>query len=719
MESTITGKNTPGHRNPGTEGGAQALNTGAIPKTNQTAKKTTTGQSGAPDPVVAKSKEMYDDDKGDRTRRIKTERRGERVRKKVSIELPENIHTDDEEAEGVLAPPNTPQEICSGDANVDSEHRVVEVLDSSDDESTGNDTIVEKELSMGVKRPRNKDDSYERLFAGNRSKTRLHSTPEKDGPNRIPEKQNESGSGVKPQETLMREEPWYTPSLAEDVKLIEDWVATGANQVQEAWRRIVQAKLCPTVRVATCQVALDDEIVKQSIKEAKKQCKEPKDAVMLSKRSWPASAYTCTIVKEGQILDDPDAGINAVLGTKEKLQTNQESKDLVKRIPVLKKILDEDKIEPGKTVVVSSRQVVVIEESGKTDAEVRQAYVLGNIDGDINQQSELIYAVTCRLADAATECRNRVLAIAINGDVAPIAARKIIDTALTGTGVTGIFYSNAEKVSKRSYAGAIKKSKAVVIDIGDKGYADTLRDLKKELTGKLDFGLIKKCRKTKQGGILLDIKGDARQTEEVAAIVAANKIGLKSRLAGKAEKAILYDLDITISVAEVEEALRAKGFLETTVTKMTTARDSTQIAVLAVRGSDVSKARAGATIRVGWCDGHLKYAKERCYRCWETGHIAKSCKAPSEQIVCRDCRRTGHTRKECPRGRERERSLTHRRADAEMPRPGEPVDEGEEHTDVDGSESTCSSHNLDTEDEADGRALDGVAPKNAGSEGVT
>lgn len=206
-----------------------AINTGAIPKRkgdeSKKAKRRTTGQSGAPVPVaVDKSNQRG---KKEEKRGKSQQPQGGKYIDEVSRELVVEILQDfdmsgEEEDRVVLAPPNTPQhDIREEDIYTQGDTTEDEAVEVSDGESTEQDTIIEKIAAAPAAKRLRDDDSYERLFAGNRTKAKVHSTPEHRGSSR-------NGSEV-------QGASWFVPSLTEDEKIINEWVATGSSQVKEAW----------------------------------------------------------------------------------------------------------------------------------------------------------------------------------------------------------------------------------------------------------------------------------------------------------------------------------------------------------------------------------------------------------------------------------------------------------------------------------------------------
>lgn len=55
-------------------------------------------------------------------------------------------------------------------------------------------------------------------------------------------------------------------------------------------------------------------------------------------------------------------------------------------------------------------------------------------------------------------------------------------------------------------------------------------------------------------------------------------------------------------------------------------------------------------ILVEWvsCRVKLREDLQRCYRCWEAGHLATSCKGPDKSGLCFKCGKAGHQKSSGP-----------------------------------------------------------------------
>lgn len=54
-------------------------------------------------------------------------------------------------------------------------------------------------------------------------------------------------------------------------------------------------------------------------------------------------------------------------------------------------------------------------------------------------------------------------------------------------------------------------------------------------------------------------------------------------------------------------------------------------------------------ILIGWISCRVKMREElqRCYRCWETGHMASARKGPDKSGLCFSCGEEGHQKRSC------------------------------------------------------------------------
>lgn len=604
----------------------------------------------------------------------------ERLRKDIRIETATTLSPDLElaaeileewsDGEGAVAPPTTPAteneptestyEYDTDESRHDGEMSDEYLAMISDDDISEQNTVVEVTHDGGKKRPRREDDSYEKLFGTSHNKIKVQSTPESSAApikiTRVEQQkmehklQQSTGSHPLPEDRCKF-------ALEEDIREIDEFMQRAAGTMRaegirlaEAWKRILERKLRPKeTKEVECQADLDNDITCAAIIEAKKRCKTAEEALKVANRKWPSKAYTCTVVRDGNLLKDSEAKDVVdiiVISTKENVRNCNDVKALGHRVPALKRTLNKGNLEAGSVVTAVSASIVEIEGIESEDKDFKH-YHFAYAEGTVEQQALTIYEVVKRVKMAVIERgKNTEIAIRANTDAELILVRKLVDVALAGTAIRASVYGKEPVTAKKSYARAA--SRAVIVEVGERPFADTVIELRRSLIGKAEFNQIKGCRKTKNGNILLNLKAEAGDPGMLIQSISETNAGFKARATGgEMEKALIYDLDPTATKEEVADALKQKGYANTSVMRLTPTSVGTQLALLSVTGSDIEKARKGDSIRVGWSDGRLKIPKERCYRCWKTGHIARECSVPKEKVVCRQCGKEGHLRKDC------------------------------------------------------------------------
>lgn len=119
----------------------------------------------------------------------------------------------------------------------------------------------------------------------------------------------------------------------------------------------------------------------------------------------------------------------------------------------------------------------------------------------------------------------------------------------------------------------------------------------------------------------------------------------------------IRDLDKVTTQQEVADAIKAVTGIETigsSEIRLRSWRDGTQTAGVLFPAAVAKQLLRAGRLTVDWvrCRVQLREAVSRCYKCRETGHIARYCKsAAGRSRECFRCGKEGHKAADCRNGR--------------------------------------------------------------------
>lgn len=219
----------------------------------------------------------------------------------------------------------------------------------------------------------------------------------------------------------------------------------------------------------------------------------------------------------------------------------------------------------------------------------------------------------------------------------------------------------AEKGALGSYAKATRtkarpnRGEAIIVEASEsKGYDSLLGTLREKMNPS-SAAAIKGVKKTANGNLLLQIRGEANAADlrgQVTEILDTAKIRIAD---GQTRKTLfIRGIDSMATTKEIRGALFSSSNPEYPEdVKMTVNRSARgqQTAVITMVTKDADKLLTLRTTRIGFSDCHIqeRIIVDRCYRCWEFGHNARACanKVTDLSNCCYKCGLPGHHKAKC------------------------------------------------------------------------
>ena len=198
------------------------------------------------------------------------------------------------------------------------------------------------------------------------------------------------------------------------------------------------------------------------------------------------------------------------------------------------------------------------------------------------------------------------------------------------------------------------RGETLTIKTDGSSYANVLKEMKTTIKPE-EIGIgIKKIRKTKEGNVLVEMtKGEGQAIKLENAI--KGSFGDNIQVQRNAEKFLLdiRDMEETTDEKEIiSSILDASNGEDANNIKVCNIRDyygGTKQALFEVPVKVAMTILKGNRIKVGLviCRVRRKIVTKRCFRCMESGHIARSCHGKDRSRTCRRCGIDGHKSNEC------------------------------------------------------------------------
>lgn len=186
-----------------------------------------------------------------------------------------------------------------------------------------------------------------------------------------------------------------------------------------------------------------------------------------------------------------------------------------------------------------------------------------------------------------------------------------------------------------------------------KTFADVVGAIRKEVRPEDSGTEVRRVRRTRDGGVLLEIERSRDSASLKQAISAAVGTSGVVRALTPRTKLEILDLDVCADDREVREAVtKAVGECRTGDLKISVFAPNARgerVAVVELDEAAATKILSQGRMKVGWVASRVRRRVEvtRCFRCLGFGHTRRECKGPDRSGNCWRCGEGGHNAKGC------------------------------------------------------------------------
>jgi len=209
----------------------------------------------------------------------------------------------------------------------------------------------------------------------------------------------------------------------------------------------------------------------------------------------------------------------------------------------------------------------------------------------------------------------------------------------------------------REKLGAKRRNRppAILVNVGNNSFTDTLRRIKTNETVRKLTEDINSLTKTKQGDILVQLRNGSASTASITKAI-GEAIGEpdKAKQLIQYDKIVVQDLDELADEAEVVESIAEATGVDTDKIRILSNFSmprGTRWMVASLAPGIINNLLKKGKIRVGYVLCRIKQWEQRrmgrCPRCLVDGHLVRDCQGPDRRKNCRACGEVGHHQAKC------------------------------------------------------------------------
>lgn len=194
---------------------------------------------------------------------------------------------------------------------------------------------------------------------------------------------------------------------------------------------------------------------------------------------------------------------------------------------------------------------------------------------------------------------------------------------------------------------------ALVVDVGSNEDFPALAQKIKGMDSNTVGNTITGMRKTKNGGLLLEVRGDQSAVDLVRTEVSRTAGNVGVRLLQQRSMLEIRDIDVWSDRGVVADSIAREAKVPIDMVNVVGLRSvygRSQTALVLLPTNHANSIVAGGRLKISVVSCRVRLAekrKGRCYKCLAFDHEAKECKGADRTSSCRRCGNQGHYAKDC------------------------------------------------------------------------